>query len=539
VFDEEAILSKLPTRITREILGYRHAETISSLRIFKYIPNKSVVLYLRNKIQPLFYHPDQLLFLEGEYCEGVISIVRGKIELFRYERTQQQQEQQQQEQERRRSMLQDKQSTSNKNKNKTSKDTSKLPEVILGYRSDGDIISAEDLCVGDVCTYCARAMTLTNAFILTQSRIGTILAEAPSIGLMLQQSMVRVLLDIEKTNRSTQEKLLKQKFINELKMLQKDMIKHVGGQKKSLHSMLSLISRSPKNIKQTIARAASRDFRLPSTSNTTIQCLTPPTPPFIPTSSSKTTDANGISKSLFQQIIIKSHSEVKNMKIEEEIKQELPQPLHSPLNQVYDFQNNEPLDADPFGSSSSDSGDAKSELISAVRSASFTSQRPRSIIPAASSSKLTFVDSQKLPQKLPQSQSVEEAKRSVKVAPEPRRPAALTIKQKIFSKSNVSVAPLPSIASPPAAARRQNNTPDVFELLRKNFISKEEKGFHKRCKNGIQRIVALKRNSSAPILYRFKEASLDDNDRKESLSSVLGNKIIRAESDQYLVEYNS
>ena len=71
-------LSALPIHIKNRILLVQYNSKIRYIPIFRYIPNKSVCLYLFELMKPIFYQPGQLLVREGDRGNEILFVVSGK-----------------------------------------------------------------------------------------------------------------------------------------------------------------------------------------------------------------------------------------------------------------------------------------------------------------------------------------------------------------------------------------------------------------------------------------------------------------------------
>lgn len=83
VFDEAGILSRLPTRITQDILATQNAETLRKIAIFKYIENQSVRLFLFQMLRPQYFDADQYLLRENTDVGEILFIVSGQARIYK------------------------------------------------------------------------------------------------------------------------------------------------------------------------------------------------------------------------------------------------------------------------------------------------------------------------------------------------------------------------------------------------------------------------------------------------------------------------
>lgn len=83
VFDENAILSRLPRRLRNQILMHQHHDTIKKIPIFRYIKNTSVVMYLYQLLDAAYFDAGQFLLREGDAGHDVHFLTAGMAYVFR------------------------------------------------------------------------------------------------------------------------------------------------------------------------------------------------------------------------------------------------------------------------------------------------------------------------------------------------------------------------------------------------------------------------------------------------------------------------
>jgi CRP-like cAMP-binding protein len=82
-YDVEKIVGRLPSMISNDILFYLNEKRMQKIKFFHYIQNKSVAVYLLQKLSPIFCDEGHYLFREGEYCKEISFIVSGEAHAFR------------------------------------------------------------------------------------------------------------------------------------------------------------------------------------------------------------------------------------------------------------------------------------------------------------------------------------------------------------------------------------------------------------------------------------------------------------------------
>ena len=82
-FDERAILARLPLHLSRKMIFFQHAETLSKIAIFKYIQSRGVILYLFRLMTPVFYDAMQYICIEGSMAHEVTFLVSGRGNVYK------------------------------------------------------------------------------------------------------------------------------------------------------------------------------------------------------------------------------------------------------------------------------------------------------------------------------------------------------------------------------------------------------------------------------------------------------------------------
>ena len=78
MFDEDAILSRLPVRLRQELLFVQHKSILEKIPLFQYIKNVSLKLFLLSTMKSTFVGIDRQILKEGGRSEELIFIVTGK-----------------------------------------------------------------------------------------------------------------------------------------------------------------------------------------------------------------------------------------------------------------------------------------------------------------------------------------------------------------------------------------------------------------------------------------------------------------------------
>lgn len=82
-FDERSILSRLPLHLSRKMIFFQHADTLSKIAIFKYIQSRGVILYLFRLMTPVFYDALQYICVEGSMAHDVTFLVSGRANVYK------------------------------------------------------------------------------------------------------------------------------------------------------------------------------------------------------------------------------------------------------------------------------------------------------------------------------------------------------------------------------------------------------------------------------------------------------------------------
>ena len=77
-YNEEKILSLLPPQLSKEILLIKYRQEIDTIYLFRFIENKSIILYLFHIMSPLFFEANDCIIEEGKESEGILFLVRGR-----------------------------------------------------------------------------------------------------------------------------------------------------------------------------------------------------------------------------------------------------------------------------------------------------------------------------------------------------------------------------------------------------------------------------------------------------------------------------
>lgn len=86
-FDENSILKRLPTHLSRQIISIKHAEALENISILKYISNKGIILHVFSMMSPAFYDISEPLLNQGSIATDIVFITHGKAQVTRVTRT--------------------------------------------------------------------------------------------------------------------------------------------------------------------------------------------------------------------------------------------------------------------------------------------------------------------------------------------------------------------------------------------------------------------------------------------------------------------
>jgi CRP-like cAMP-binding protein len=82
-FDEESVLSGLPRQISNRISIAIHNETMNRIKLFSYIDNQSVALFIFNILQPCTFQPGQAIMKEGTAALEITFLESGTAIAFK------------------------------------------------------------------------------------------------------------------------------------------------------------------------------------------------------------------------------------------------------------------------------------------------------------------------------------------------------------------------------------------------------------------------------------------------------------------------
>jgi hyperpolarization activated cyclic nucleotide-gated potassium channel 2 len=86
IFDETAILSRLPSRLSRDLIMSYHKEHMQNICIFPYFPDREAKVYVFQKLTPVFYEVSEAIINQGFTPHGIAFLNAGKAEITRITR---------------------------------------------------------------------------------------------------------------------------------------------------------------------------------------------------------------------------------------------------------------------------------------------------------------------------------------------------------------------------------------------------------------------------------------------------------------------
>ena len=82
IYDENIIMQGLPPSLATKIISLRHEDAISIIRPFHYIPNRSIVIHIFQKMVPHFYETGHFLIKEGEPAKRIYFLITGVAQIL-------------------------------------------------------------------------------------------------------------------------------------------------------------------------------------------------------------------------------------------------------------------------------------------------------------------------------------------------------------------------------------------------------------------------------------------------------------------------
>ena len=83
LYEEQKILSRLPRCLSCEIRMRRHEAELSKIHLFKYMLFDSMILYVFDRLEPMHWSRNYVLFRHGEVPSGLFIITSGRIGLYK------------------------------------------------------------------------------------------------------------------------------------------------------------------------------------------------------------------------------------------------------------------------------------------------------------------------------------------------------------------------------------------------------------------------------------------------------------------------
>jgi CRP-like cAMP-binding protein len=83
VFDERAIISRLPLHLSRQMIFCHHSETFAHILLFRFIESKGVILFLFKLMTPVFYEAKNFISVEGTVANELVFLVSGRAHVYK------------------------------------------------------------------------------------------------------------------------------------------------------------------------------------------------------------------------------------------------------------------------------------------------------------------------------------------------------------------------------------------------------------------------------------------------------------------------
>mmetsp|Transcript_18172 Transcript_18172/g.37059 ORF Transcript_18172/g.37059 Transcript_18172/m.37059 type:complete len:1366 (-) Transcript_18172:58-4155(-) len=83
VFDEYAIMQKLPTSLARKLFYHNHRETLRNICVFNHLKSTGVIMYVFNMLSPAQYADGHEIFAENSIPNDVYFVFNGKAEIVK------------------------------------------------------------------------------------------------------------------------------------------------------------------------------------------------------------------------------------------------------------------------------------------------------------------------------------------------------------------------------------------------------------------------------------------------------------------------
>ena len=82
-YDETSIMRGLPTKIINQLISIRYADAIRAIKLFRYIPNQSIVLHIFRTMIPHFFEAGSFILKEKESARYIYFMVTGSAQLLK------------------------------------------------------------------------------------------------------------------------------------------------------------------------------------------------------------------------------------------------------------------------------------------------------------------------------------------------------------------------------------------------------------------------------------------------------------------------
>ena len=82
-YDEQLILSVLPTNISNDILLIKNKKVIERIPLFRFIDNQTVILYICSCLVPEIYNRDQCIVQQDTVADGLYFLISGEAKSYK------------------------------------------------------------------------------------------------------------------------------------------------------------------------------------------------------------------------------------------------------------------------------------------------------------------------------------------------------------------------------------------------------------------------------------------------------------------------
>jgi CRP-like cAMP-binding protein len=183
VFDERAIVSRLPLHLSRQMIFFHHAETFSHISIFRFIESKGVILFLFRMMTPVFYEAGNFICVEGTVAQELVFLVSGRVHVYKAKVQHQ--------------FLERRAGGKFQNHHRTSSNTTLTTAVPLemcdrvGYLSPGDFFGYVSMMLKKPYQASIRTFTPCSVYSLHTHDISSLIRDYPAVAMTLQNAIAQ------------------------------------------------------------------------------------------------------------------------------------------------------------------------------------------------------------------------------------------------------------------------------------------------------------------------------------------------------------